>query len=229
MSLKIITVRIAQPKHRQRAGAVGFTLIELMAVVVMILVLTGLTLRIAGYVQKNMQTQTTRTQIALIGAALESYKADWGYYPLSAPVRSSASMLGETTNNIYLYNSLFLHGKKYLQGFPAGQLRLNYVTGTNNSSGVTNIFDVFGTPFVYFNSPRTTYGLSNNTYGVCSNCGYTVGGQVNVVTYDLFSYGPNRLTYVPNAQTSGGGYPPWKTAGWSAATSDDDDITNWKR
>src|SRR5690348_8091921 len=68
-------------QHRDTQRALAFTLIELMAVVLVVLILAAVGIGVAGYVQKKVAVSTTKSQIAAIEAALESYKADWGYYP----------------------------------------------------------------------------------------------------------------------------------------------------
>jgi prepilin-type N-terminal cleavage/methylation domain-containing protein len=63
----------------RRAGA--FTLIELLVVMAIILVLAGLILATSGYVQKKGARSRTEAEIAVLSAAIESYKADNGIYP----------------------------------------------------------------------------------------------------------------------------------------------------
>ena len=203
----------------------SFTLVELLAVMLVIIVLAGISIGVANFTQKKMQTQITRTQLALLGAALENYKADWGFYPTTPPVRISPSYCAESTNNAILYRAL-LGQKRYLAGFPTAQLK------TNEGTLLPNIIDVFGIPFNYYNSPGTTFGVSNIilvSFSVNSNTGYAVGGQVNTATYDLFSYGPDHYTSVPGAIATGGSYPPWTPGAWAWASSANDDITNWRR
>ena len=62
----------------------GFTLIELLIVMAIIIVLAGLILATANYVQKKGQRSRAETEIAAMSAALENYKADNGVYPKSA-------------------------------------------------------------------------------------------------------------------------------------------------
>ena len=226
----------------QRAGPAGFTLIELLAVVVIILVLTGLVIRGAGYVRYQVAVSTTKAQLATITAALEMYKADWGYYPKSNTNRLSSSGIEQGFNNFILYASLAAvnsytnvggslvcsvtrtNRKVYMQ-FPAAQIRTNlatqYYDTNNNTLDVTkqqntacpNIYDAFGKPIVYYNSPQTAL---NNNGGIMS------GGQVNPATYDLFSFGPDGYTY---AGTVGQG---WSNS-WNNATSAIDDIMGGSR
>ena len=64
-----------------RNTARGFTLIELIVVIAIIIILAGLILSTVGYVQKKGARSRAETEIAAISAACESYKADNGIYP----------------------------------------------------------------------------------------------------------------------------------------------------
>jgi general secretion pathway protein G len=62
-------------------GATGFTLIEVSVVIMVLGLLAGL---VAANVMRHMSTArdaTTRSQIALIGTALDAYRLDNGDYP----------------------------------------------------------------------------------------------------------------------------------------------------
>lgn len=223
----------------RRTGAVGFTLIELLAVVVVILILTGLVIRVAGYAQYRMAVSTTKAQLATIQAALEMYKADWGYYPITNPVRLSAPGDQQASNNFILYytlsaansysysnfagypvtyTSVARTGRKTYLRFSATQIRTNFSTQYYNSganvtsqleTAVLNIYDAFGRPIVYYNSPKT----------VLANSGGIMSGQVNPAIYDLFSFGPDGYTY------SGVGW----TGVWTNPAAVTDDITGGGR
>jgi len=196
----------------------AFTLIELMAVVLVILVLAAIGISVAGYVQKKVAIATTKSQIAAIEAALESYKSDWGYYPRTSSSRISSNGSAETTNNAILFRALFLQSRRYLN-IPAPQVHANLMTTYITNNIVTNIFDVFGKSFNYYCSPTTPYSLVN------ASPGYTFGGQMNVSSYDLFSYGPDQWTLADRMASS------WPTVNnvrvWTNATYALDDITNW--
>lgn len=64
-----------------RGANAGFTVLELLIVVAIIIVLAGLILATSGYVQKKGARSRTEAEIAAISAALENYKADNGIYP----------------------------------------------------------------------------------------------------------------------------------------------------
>ena len=221
----------------------AFTLIELLAVVVVILIVAGLCIRVAGYVQMKVGISSTRAQISALSAALEMYKADVGYYPVTTTARISASGVCESSNNAALYYALspmnsvgisndfsalpntniyytiVRQGRKAYLRIPASQIR------TNPTTQLANIFDAWGKPINYYNSPRAAAGYGS--VGGSQNSGFTLGGQMNSTTYDLFSYGPDGFTYAGTGATGN----PWvsATAKWTNPNSAADDIANWNR
>jgi prepilin-type N-terminal cleavage/methylation domain-containing protein len=236
--LREITMRCCRRAVRHRA----FTLIELMAVVLVVLLLAAIGMGVAGYVQKKIAVSTTKSQIAAIEAALENYKSDWGYYPHTTAKRISHNNTVEQTNNLILCRALFNQGKQYLN-FTKTQLHVSYV-GTNYgwvaSMGLTGsavmMFDVYGTPFNYFCSPNTSYSLgmdvTTNGTNLATNY-FTIGGQINGASYDLFSYGRDRVTFADkNASTWPSPYnlsPGAEGLPWTNITAIIDDITNWRQ
>jgi len=233
--------RVTPGLRRQRAGLVGFTLIELLAVVVIILVLTGLVIRVAGYVRYQVAVSTTKAQLATITAALEMYKADWGYYPKSNTNRLSSSGIEQGFNNFILYASLaavnsytniggslqpsvIRTSRKVYMQFPAAQIRTNFATqyydttldGTlQRNTALPNIYDAFGQPILYYNSPQTAFSLTTTTMS---------GGQVNPATYDLFSFGPDGDTYIGSKTQTG-----WTINHWTNPAAASDDIMGGSR
>jgi general secretion pathway protein G len=108
--------------NRMVASNTGFTLIEVLMVLVITVFVIGLLVGAAGFANRKAALSRTRTEIATIEQALEAFKADKGYYP---------------TNGIAnVYNGLTQGTKKYM-GFRSDQL-----------SG-TSIIDPFGLPYVY--------------------------------------------------------------------------------
>ena len=231
--------------RRPQSGIVGFTLVELLAVVVVILTLASIMVSITSYVQKSVAISTTKAQLATIQAAVEMYKADWGFYPPTGPGRVSNSGIKESSNNAALYFALapanssgntncastnciytiVRQGRKTYLRFPAAQIQ------TNSTTALPNICDPWGTPINYYCSPSTPYNVLNNYPDPVTgtNTGYSAGGQVNGLTYDLFSHGPDRLTYVPGAVYANGNFSGWYKAKWTARSSANDDIGNFKQ
>lgn len=248
MGLAKAFLTISQSKRVKRAGlacSAGFTLVELLAVVVVILILAGLCIRVASYVQTKVGISTTRAQISMIQAALEMYKADKGYYPPTITARISANGLCESSNNAALYYALspmnsigisndvtaspntniyytiIRQGRKVYLRFPPSQVRTNPVTL------FANVYDAWGKPIVYYNSPQTAFSFGWNN---SANTGYMLGGQVNVSTYDLFSFGPDGCTQIASTWPAVGGAVAWTSASkWTNVNSSADDIANWNR
>jgi prepilin-type N-terminal cleavage/methylation domain-containing protein len=202
----------AKTTGMRRWGIRGFSLVEMLAVVAIILILMGSIIGITGYVRKSVAMSAARAQLAAISSALEMYKSDMGYYPRTGPARLSAAPLFivESANNNSLYRALngtcLNCGKAYLR-FPASQIQ------TNQFTKLLNIMDPYGNPYNYYCSPSTS--LSNITAYIVRANPFTsginttlvaevLGGQVNVGSYDLISYGLDRS---PNTV---------------------DDIANWK-
>ena len=132
----------------------AFTIIELLAVITIIVILAGLILATAGYVEKKGARSRAESEIAALSAAMESYKADNGIYPTdpnktenvdpaASPVPSAASQylyeqLSGDTNNDRKADT-----KSYFAFKP------NQLSPTDQTQNVTAIRDPFGNPYGY--------------------------------------------------------------------------------
>ncbi len=179
-------------------GKSGFTLIEIMVVLVIITILVGIVIGASKYAQTKAGTSRAKAEIAAMETALESFKSDNGYYPISTENQNNG-----TFNSILLYNNLTLGpgnnltvGPKRYFTFKPNQLRDGHGTITFNincplPTGVTAviltnvaIIDPFGTPYNYFNNPCGSGGLNNSA------------------TFDLWSYGPSGTNGDANMMTN---------------------------
>ena len=92
------------PTQRRRNG---FTLIELMAVITIIVILAGIVVGSMGYVNERQANEKAKVQIALLSKALEEYKLDNGFYPPTANKSGDfVTQKGTDTSSIlfdYLY------------------------------------------------------------------------------------------------------------------------------
>jgi type II secretory pathway pseudopilin PulG len=93
---------------------VAFTLIELIVVITVIIILTGLVLSTVGYAQKKGARARAETEIAAMSAACESYKADNGIYPRDPTANTAtdalnARTMGDPTTTLYNTASLVLY------------------------------------------------------------------------------------------------------------------------
>lgn len=171
----------------------GFTLVEILTVLAIIAMLAALTLGVGGYARRKAGSSRAKAEIAAMETALESFKNDNGTYPITGsttPATTVSRPLDATVAQHY-GNSTFLY--TVLAGGP--NYPKTYMTFKPNqiqvpSGTITNIVDPFGTPYNYY-------------------CRPSAGDQINSVTFDLWSYGPDRNS--------------------SVAADKIDDITNWKQ
>ncbi|HJO53998.1 MAG TPA: prepilin-type N-terminal cleavage/methylation domain-containing protein, partial [Verrucomicrobiota bacterium] len=66
-------------------GRRGFTLVELLVVIVIIGILASLVVGLSGTASRKMRESRTRAELTAIGTAIESYKAKFGHYPPCNP------------------------------------------------------------------------------------------------------------------------------------------------
>ena len=92
-----------------KAGPDGFTILELLVVLTIIIVLAGLILATSGYVQNKGARSRTEVEIAAISAALENYKADHGAYPSNDDTRALDPVT--TSPDSYRSASSFLYSQ----------------------------------------------------------------------------------------------------------------------
>ena len=144
----------------------AFTLIELVVVVGLILVLTGLVLSTVGYARKKGARARAETEIAAMSAALESYKADNAVYP---------AYPGPTPGSHALYQGLSGDGNDAIGGTIAS-------TGTPSSSGKS--YMTLKPNMLSPNPPDATTHVIDpfrNDYN------YLAPGTNNSATFDLWS------------------------------------------
>jgi len=188
-----------------------------MAVVVVICVLVAAVIGTAKYANRQMAVARAKAQMAALQMALESYKADVGYYPSSTIIRYSGTGSAELSNSWFLYRAL-TQPKCY---YKASQLDI-----ANKTGGGIYFKDPWGNPWNYYRPipPQSTSLTVSNAMSFGS---FAIGGQVNLSSYDLFSFGPDGCTYIPG---SAQGYSYWR---WYADQCSPqhaiDDINNWGR
>lgn len=153
----------------KRTSSVGFTIVELLIVIVVIGILAAITIVAYNGIQQRARDTDRRQGVATIKKALELYKIDNGGYPQCATgthVAGSGGSGGQADN--CLEPQLV---PKYLAKLPQDPLfssnvnyRYYYSVGYRKTSGTT-----------------ATYDMSSN---------YTIGGRLETVTsptYDSYS------------------------------------------
>ena len=153
-----------------RRPAAGFTLIELMAVVTIIIILAGLVVGGMGFVSERQAKEKAKVQLALLTAALEAYKLDFGTYPPTTNVSKGAG-----TSNI-LFKALYWDSdndgkgvgqdddqKIYLPQLDPTANKQGWTTG--NPGNNTTITDPWGNPYRYI----TAANASGSPNANCQN------------------------------------------------------------
>lgn len=95
-------------KTNSRNSIGGFTLIELMAVITIIVILAGLVVGGLGFVTERQAKEKAKVQIALLSKAIEEYKLDMGKYPGSNDNSPAAGLISAE-----LYDRLFYQGWEF--------------------------------------------------------------------------------------------------------------------
>jgi len=201
-------------KHTRKSGRfAAFTLIELMAVSVVICVLVGALIGVAKYANRQIGITRAKMQMSALQMALDAYKADMGYYPASTWVHYSGYGLAELSNSACLYRAL-TQSKRY---YNARKIDIG-VTGPS-----TYFIDPWGTAWNYYRPalPQPTSLIFSNGSSYAQT--FAWGGQHNLMTYDLYSYGPDKTTSIFGSTSQ------WWVYGCQNPGHDTDDIVNWKR
>lgn len=67
--------------HKKKPSLKGFTLLELLVVIVIMMFLAGITLPIVSSIQTNAKKGVTSAQISQLGLALKQFESDFGFFP----------------------------------------------------------------------------------------------------------------------------------------------------
>ncbi len=105
----------------------AFTLVEMLVVMVVIAILAGLILNVAGLVQNKSARTRADGEIKALSAGCESYKADNGSYPQDATITDTLDPRANGNPATYLASTLFLYQQL------SGDLDANGRTETNAS------------------------------------------------------------------------------------------------
>ena len=207
--------------HREK----GFTLIELMVVMLIILILAGLILAIAPLVAKKQARTVAEGEIKAISAALEAYKADNGIYPNDAGLSGNnytnnldARTYNDPTDSHYTIAGLVLYRAL------SGDTNLDRVVNATDMN-----FDISGgstssqaaIPTVYYPFPPGMLlpaGGTGKVTNLIDPFGYNFGYST-AYAGDVATNNANGTSIAPTH-----GYNPtfdlWSTAGNIAKTGD---------
>lgn len=164
-------------KMPTRRGSAGFTLIEVITVITIILILAGLVVSGAGFVKDRQANEKARVQIALISKAVEDYKLDMGYYPSTDDSADGSGQSKILFKELY-YNALSdTTNKLYLAELDPAVGKQKWTSGT--ASKATTIVDPWGVEYRYRSAIKSDGKANNSTQNP---------------DFDLWSSGKDKLT-----------------------------------
>lgn len=144
----------------------GFTLIELLVVIAIIAILASLVLSTAGFIQKKAARSRAEAEIAAMSAALESYKADNGDYPIGSNGTPNNVTTIPGDNKATLVTNL-------MNMSSGSKIYFEFSKNMTNSQG--SAIDPFGEPYGYSYAGGTNQSPKNGVgfYDLWSRGGTT--------------------------------------------------------
>lgn len=222
----------------RKSTSSAFTLVELLTVLAIIVILTGLVVAVSGYVQKKASLARAGGEIALLISACESYKSDNGSHPRDTGNKSVTDAINPMvdfipTDKKYTESSLFLYKElsgdktgssnspdgipddgqpRYLKDIEPRILKVIKNKQTNVITEVLYLQDPFGFPYAY----STSAAKDEQTY------------QTNLLKDPkLRKNPPPRATGNAVKGFNPGSYDLWSTGGRSARKGGDTNELLW--
>lgn len=115
---------LLRPRPAPAPAPRAFTLLELLAVIAIIAVLTGIVIGVGRRASTAGKVAQAKAELAVLSAALESYKRQYGDYPQAGTVNFALPLTPLAANhaNVRLYNALTgVYGPKLNELQPRGR------------------------------------------------------------------------------------------------------------
>ncbi len=150
----------------------SFTVTELLVVIAIVVILAGILIGGMGFAGRRADEAKTISAIQELSAALEAFRAEKGFYPVSQnshTVAQDVKFYRNSSGDLYIVLGNFEYKFMDKQGKPF--FNLNDLSSTAISKGTAVAYvDIWGKPFRY-------------------RC----QGSHNKNAFDLWSYGPDKL------------------------------------
>ena len=181
------------PHKLSRAS--GFTLVELMVVIFVILVLAGITFGISRGVQNAQARAKVKAELAVIAQSLEQFKSTYGDYPRIETTSeegnaddllralSGYQILERNTAGVIVMRDVGTARKSFLN---PDKVRTSRTVPADSEPTTQYFIDPWGNPYVYI------YNRTDGGGGSWDNFGYV-----------LFSSGPDGSENVDGVDTDG--------------------------
>lgn len=117
---------------RDRRFSKGFTLVEIIVVVTVIVILMGLVIGVAGPVQESGRRSRAQAEVAALETALTRFEQDNGFYPNAASIgriQSDTFYNGDPGTYLAASRALFLAvtGRQWLNSTHVATMRTQYM------------------------------------------------------------------------------------------------------
>jgi general secretion pathway protein G len=202
----------SDPTHRNT----GFTLVELIVTVTIIILLAGLVVGGFGYVREKQALETAKIQIALLSRGIDEYRLDMGLFPGegNANEYGGNATPADGDNSQVLYQALYYEGWNFVEsGRPS-----NWATHRASTIYVAELDPITTSQgWVIPSSSATPPQNLKITDPWGNNFRYRVGSDAMNPDFDLWSAGKDAAT-IPGS--SGSPYNP-------NAAENRDDIRNF--
>jgi prepilin-type N-terminal cleavage/methylation domain-containing protein len=170
-------------RHFSSRAPRGFTIVETLVVMAIILVLASLVLATSSYVHNRGARSRAEVEIVAMSAALENFKADHGVYPVSGATdalnaQTSTDPGGYQSAATTLYQSLAGDSDADGQPGPGVSYMAFKPNQLSGSLSTTFVKDPFGNSYGYSTAGQAgTNGAGYNpTFDLWSTSGSTIDG-----------------------------------------------------
>lgn len=195
----------------------AFTLIEMITVITVIAILTGIVLSIAGMVQNKGYRAKAEAEIKALSAACEAYKADNGGYPQDAETdkldaRTATAPATYQTACLALYKAL------------SGDIDLDGKQGGTAETGKAYVTDFFK-PNRFNSSFKTSGKVAFIVDPFGNSYGYSTAGLKAEQDFRSQLATDEKATRPDTTKGYNSTFDVWSTAG--ASGSSDNDKAKW--
>ncbi len=171
-----------QTAHRNRTSS-GFTIVELLIVIVVIAILAAITVVAYNGIQARARDTQRKSDVAALVKAFELYYADNGMYPVSSGSTAINSAWSSTADSSW--SSLIGQLQPYATNLPLRDPVHNPGNSTIGSGGTSHSYD-------YYSSISTS----------ANNCGADIR-QMYILVYKLDTGDENKLLGTCSTNTVG--------------------------
>ncbi|MBT6052476.1 MAG: prepilin-type N-terminal cleavage/methylation domain-containing protein [Candidatus Scalindua sp.] len=197
-----------------RKSKEGFTLLELLVVIVIMMFLAGITFPIVSSIQTNAKIGVTSAQISQLGLALKQFESDFGFFPPNDYTASPVSVGGvsipvDSDLDTASKCLVFFLGSKFTFSSPSFNDIYGPYIEFKRAQLDEDVGKTFGTD-TYINIEGVNGTLKIYQYNDPFGKAYSYKSSSpdnNIASFDIYSYGPDNNN--------------------DFGTSTSDDITNW--